>query len=48
VTVFRLNFSHGTFASHQATLEAIRKAARTVPWAVCVMGDLCGPRQTGV
>lgn len=44
VTVFRLNFSHGTFASHQATLEAIRKAARTVPWAVCVMGDLCGPK----
>ena len=44
VTVFRLNFSHGTFETHQATLDNIRRAAQTVPWAVCVMGDLCGPK----
>lgn len=44
VTVFRLNFSHGTFDSHQATLDTIRRVSRTVPWAVCVMGDLCGPK----
>ena len=44
VTVFRLNFSHGTFESHQATLDTIRRVSQTVPWAVCVMGDLCGPK----
>jgi pyruvate kinase len=44
VTVFRLNFSHGTFESHQATLDTIRRVSPSVPWAVCVMGDLCGPK----
>lgn len=44
VTVFRLNFSHGTFESHQATLDTIRRVSQSVPWAVCVMGDLCGPK----
>jgi pyruvate kinase len=44
VTVFRLNFSHGTFESHQATLDTIRRVSQTVSWAVCVMGDLCGPK----
>lgn len=44
VTVFRLNFSHGTFESHQALLDTIRRVSKTVPWAVCVMGDLCGPK----
>ena len=44
VTVFRLNFSHGDFDSHQATLDTIRRVSGRVPWAVCVMGDLCGPK----
>jgi pyruvate kinase len=44
VTVFRLNFSHGSFDSHQATLDTIRRLSQQVPWAVCVMGDLCGPK----
>ena len=44
VTVFRLNFSHGDFASHQQTLDRIRRLSKTAAWAVCVMGDLCGPK----
>lgn len=44
VTVFRLNFSHGDFDSHQVMLDTIRRVSQTVPWAVCVMGDLCGPK----
>ncbi|HOM61130.1 MAG TPA: pyruvate kinase [Anaerohalosphaeraceae bacterium] len=44
VRVFRLNFSHGELSAHQAMLAAVRNAAQKVPFAVSVMGDLCGPK----
>ncbi|MEJ5258967.1 MAG: pyruvate kinase [Anaerohalosphaeraceae bacterium] len=44
VRTFRLNFSHGEPDTHQSMLAAVRSAAREVPFAVSVMGDLCGPK----
>ncbi|MFO0974599.1 MAG: pyruvate kinase [Phycisphaerae bacterium] len=44
VNVFRLNFSHGTHATHGAALTAIRAAAAERGAHVAVMGDLCGPK----
>lgn len=44
VRTFRLNFSHGSPDAHQSMLTAVRTAAREVPFAVSVMGDLCGPK----
>lgn len=42
VDVFRLNFSHGTHASHGATIERIRAAATGRP--VAILQDLSGPK----
>jgi pyruvate kinase len=44
VRTFRLNFSHGSPQTHQSLLSAVRTAAHQVPFAVSVMGDLCGPK----
>lgn len=44
MNVARLNFSHGTQASHAATLEAIRAAADRRRTAIAVLQDLQGPR----
>ena len=44
VSVFRLNFSHGTLESHGRRLAAIRAAAAAQQATVAVMGDLCGPK----
>ncbi|MEQ1793183.1 MAG: pyruvate kinase [Nitrospira sp.] len=44
MNVARLNFSHGTQASHAATLEAIRAAADRCRTAIAVLQDLQGPR----
>ncbi len=44
VRTFRLNFSHGEPDTHRSMLAAVRSAAREVPFAVSVMGDLCGPK----
>ena len=44
VNVFRLNFSHGTLDSHQASVERIRRIAAEREAIVAVMGDLCGPK----
>lgn len=44
VSVFRLNFSHGTFETHKATLENINQARNEFAYCVAVMGDLCGPK----
>ncbi|MCE5186295.1 MAG: pyruvate kinase [Planctomycetaceae bacterium] len=44
VSVFRLNFSHGTFETHQTTLEHINQARKSFPYCVAVMGDLSGPK----
>jgi pyruvate kinase len=44
VSTFRLNFSHGSFAEHLSVLQHINTARGALPYAVSVMGDLCGPK----
>lgn len=44
VSVFRLNFSHGTFETHRQTLDNINRARQSFPHCVAVLGDLCGPK----
>lgn len=44
VDVFRLNFSHGTHASHAEAYHAIRAAAAEAGRHVAVMQDLSGPK----
>jgi pyruvate kinase len=44
VDVFRLNFSHGTHASHAEVYAAIREASRKVGRHVAIMQDLSGPK----
>ncbi|NLC28750.1 MAG: pyruvate kinase [Campylobacteraceae bacterium] len=44
VNVFRLNFSHGTHAYHEATLAKIRQAAKNANKLVGVLQDICGPK----
>ena len=44
VDVFRLNFSHGTHASHGATIERIRAAASAAGRSVAILQDLSGPK----
>src|SRR5690349_14224658 len=42
--VFRLNFSHGTHASHAESIHRIRAAADQAGRHVAVMQDLSGPK----
>jgi pyruvate kinase len=42
--IFRLNFSHGTHASHAATLARVRAAADRAHRVVAVLQDLSGPK----
>ncbi len=42
VDVVRLNFSHGTFAEHAASIRAIRRIAGARP--VAILQDLAGPK----
>jgi pyruvate kinase len=44
VDVFRLNFSHGTHASHTATVTRIRAAAARAKRDVAILQDLAGPK----
>ncbi len=44
VDVFRLNFSHGTHASHGETYAAVREAAAEAGRPIAVLADLCGPK----
>jgi pyruvate kinase len=44
VSTFRLNFSHGSFDEHLAVLQHINTARAKLPYAISVMGDLCGPK----
>ncbi len=44
MTVARLNFSHGDFASHQRVIENLRAAAATTGRPVAIMADLSGPK----
>jgi pyruvate kinase len=42
--VARLNFSHGTYESHAALIEAVRRAADEHDRAVAILQDIQGPR----
>lgn len=44
VSTFRLNFSHGSLDDHLSVLQHINTARAKLPYAVSVMGDLCGPK----
>ncbi|UCF90069.1 MAG: pyruvate kinase [Desulfobacterales bacterium] len=44
MNIVRLNFSHGDFAGHQATIQKIRAASRTTGRRVAIMADLPGPK----
>ncbi len=44
MNVARLNFSHGTFASHADTIKKIRTAAKSTGQRVAIMADLPGPK----
>ncbi|MHC5113521.1 MAG: pyruvate kinase [Planctomycetota bacterium] len=44
VSVFRLNFSHGSLDNHGTMLRHVRRAAETCGRPVAVLGDLPGPR----
>ena len=44
VDVFRLNFSHGTHASHAETFQLVKEAIARNGRHVAILGDLCGPK----
>jgi pyruvate kinase len=44
VNVFRLNFSHGTYAYHETVLQNIREAMRRSGKIVGVLQDISGPK----
>ena len=44
VDVFRLNFSHGTHASHEASFALIREVAAAAGRQIGIMQDLSGPK----
>ena len=44
VDVFRLNFSHGTHASHAETFRLVREATARAGRHVAIMQDLSGPK----
>lgn len=44
VGVFRLNFSHGSLDSQLVRLKTVRQVADSLGRAICVMGDLQGPK----
>lgn len=44
VNVVRLNFSHGTKASHQKSVQQLRKCAAQLKLPIGIMADLQGPK----
>src|SRR5437667_3427151 len=44
VDIFRLNFSHGTQASHGETILRVRRAAQRAGRHVAILQDLAGPK----
>ncbi len=42
--VFRLNFSHGSHADHQASFDAVRAAEAALERPLGILGDLQGPK----
>ena len=44
MNIARINFSHGNFASHAQTINALRQASRAVGIRLAIMADLPGPK----
>ncbi|HVP74366.1 MAG TPA: pyruvate kinase [Phycisphaerales bacterium] len=44
VSIFRLNFSHGTLDDHLSQVRTIRKAAGVIGNPIAILGDLQGPK----
>jgi pyruvate kinase len=44
VSIFRLNFSHGTIEDHAKRTHTIREVARDLGRPIAIMGDLQGPK----
>ena len=44
MNVCRLNFAHGDFASHAATIQLIRETARAIDHRIAILADLPGPK----
>jgi pyruvate kinase len=44
VSIFRFNFSHGSFESHAHRLKLVRDMSQTMGRTVACMGDLQGPK----
>lgn len=44
VSVFRLNFSHGTYETHRKLIENIRRVSERLGREVAVLQDLSGPK----
>ena len=44
MNVARINFSHGDHATHHASIEAVRLAAKTCGVPVAILQDLSGPK----
>ena len=44
VDVFRLNFSHGTYADHLAVINLVRRLNKDLRTNVCLLQDLQGPK----
>jgi len=44
MNVARLNFSHGDFSSHRATIQKVRAASQATGKQVAIMADLPGPK----
>lgn len=44
VDVFRLNFSHGAYSAHEATVKNIRKAEKDLKIPIGIMMDMQGPK----
>jgi pyruvate kinase len=44
MSIARLNFSHGDFSSHQATIRRLREASERTGLRLAIMADLPGPK----
>ncbi len=44
VNVFRLNFSHGDYETHETTIQTIREASKVLKKEVAILQDISGPK----
>jgi len=44
VSIFRINFSHGTFEEYERLLNTVRRASKQTGLPIAVLGDLSGPK----